>query len=384
MEAEQNLQGLKAQLQLLVETHGTDADRSSKLSKLQTAKNDAEVLLAATRMALEEMQPDMLEQDQSRFQRALENSRSLKGAAESKLAVARNILTSDGAIDPQEAVARADAGMQAAKERRMSIERQAESVKLLHGLFCAEQKNLAEQFTRPFAEKITGYLQCLFGVNVSSSVTLENNVFSGLQLFRPEQGQGAFSFKDLSSGAREQLSAAVRLAMAEVLAENFDNCLPLVFDDAFANSDSNRILHLQRMLDRASRQGLQIIVLSCNPSDYVTLGAATVKLNAEPATPVLASHKSDGALSQEKSDRSSGDVSDLSGLVATSSQKEALLHALQLKGGSMGNGSLRQLLGWDEETYNTVKNELVASKHLIPGRGRGGSVTLDSHLADSH
>ncbi|MCX5948393.1 MAG: type I restriction-modification system subunit M N-terminal domain-containing protein, partial [Cyanobacteria bacterium] len=53
-----------------------------------------------------------------------------------------------------------------------------------------------------------------------------------------------------------------------------------------------------------------------------------------------------------------------------------LLGALQALGGSAGNGKLRELLGWDEPTYEVVKGALVASGELLTGRGRGGSVSL--------
>jgi type I restriction enzyme M protein len=57
-------------------------------------------------------------------------------------------------------------------------------------------------------------------------------------------------------------------------------------------------------------------------------------------------------------------------------QQLELLGALEALGGSAGNGKLRDLLGWDETTYEAVKAPLVASGQLRPGRGRGGSVNL--------
>ena len=57
-------------------------------------------------------------------------------------------------------------------------------------------------------------------------------------------------------------------------------------------------------------------------------------------------------------------------------QQLALLGALEALGGSAGNGKLRELLGWDEPTYEAAKGPLVASGELVPGRGRGGSVSL--------
>jgi type I restriction enzyme M protein len=59
-------------------------------------------------------------------------------------------------------------------------------------------------------------------------------------------------------------------------------------------------------------------------------------------------------------------------------QQQELLGALAALGGSAGNGRLRELLGWDEASYDAIKAQLVASGQLIPGRGRGGSVSLAS------
>lgn len=56
----------------------------------------------------------------------------------------------------------------------------------------------------------------------------------------------------------------------------------------------------------------------------------------------------------------------------------AFLGALEALGGTAGNGRLRQLLEWDEATYQQVKASLVASRSIVPGRGRGGSVALAS------
>ena len=53
--------------------------------------------------------------------------------------------------------------------------------------------------------------------------------------------------------------------MAEVLAEAYDGTLPVLFDDAFANSDPERQAGVFRMLQQAADQGLQVILLTCDP-----------------------------------------------------------------------------------------------------------------------
>ena len=52
------------------------------------------------------------------------------------------------------------------------------------------------------------------------------------------------------------------------------------------------------------------------------------------------------------------------------------LGALAALGGSAGNGRLRDVLEWDEATYDTVKALLLNRGLIVPGRGRGGSVAL--------
>ena len=52
------------------------------------------------------------------------------------------------------------------------------------------------------------------------------------------------------------------------------------------------------------------------------------------------------------------------------------LGALAALGGSAGNGRLREVLEWDETTYDTVKTLLLNRGLIVPGRGRGGTVAL--------
>jgi len=52
------------------------------------------------------------------------------------------------------------------------------------------------------------------------------------------------------------------------------------------------------------------------------------------------------------------------------------LDTLTRLGGSAGNVKLREALGWDEPTYDSVHAELKALGKIVPGRGRGGSVSI--------
>ena len=52
-------------------------------------------------------------------------------------------------------------------------------------------------------------------------------------------------------------------------------------------------------------------------------------------------------------------------------QQLELLGALQALGGSAGNGKLRDLLSWDEATYEAVKAPLVSSGNCNQAEAAG-------------
>ena len=275
------LTGMKAQLELLLETYGEDTPRSQALIESQTAEATANKLLKTTTDAIAALQPELLDGDRTRIARAIKEETGEQNDAGKQIAVAKAALISDGSEDPAADLATAEAKARFAAEHLNAVLRQSQAIALLNKLFEEEQKNLAEQFTQPLADKISGYLECIFGAGARAQVDLENNEFSGLRLSRPGSGVPLFAFDTLSGGAKEQTAAAVRIAMAEVLAGDYDGCLPLIFDDAFAYSDPERVVQIQRMLDLAATRGLQVIILTCNPIDYVSLGAKTISLRPQ-------------------------------------------------------------------------------------------------------
>jgi DNA repair exonuclease SbcCD ATPase subunit len=275
------LNGMNAQLDLLLKTHGDDTARDHALIECQSVQSAAENLLKKTTDAIIPLQPELLESDRTRIARAIKERTSEQSDARTQIAVAKAALRSDGSEDPATDLALAEAKARSASKHRSVVQRHLQAVALLGQLFQDEQRSLAEQFTKPLADKISAYLQCIFGAGAQAQVDREDNQFSSLRLYRPGFGNAPFDFDTLSGGTKEQTAAAVRLAMAEVLATDYDGCLPVVFDDAFAYSDPERVNQLQRMLDLAATRGLQVIVLTCNPADYAALGAKTVVLRPE-------------------------------------------------------------------------------------------------------
>jgi len=376
-EEKQKLTEIEAQLRFLIDNSGDDETRSEALEEARKVRKEAEATLAKTREALEVLQPDLLEADRERLQRAWNEKDRQRRDAENYRAGNQAILRLDGTDDPNAVLARAEARLESATEHREAVDLKARAIALIDDLFQKAQHTLADRFSQPLAQRITTYLQCLFGPDARAVVRLEDNTL-GIQLVRSAR-DGAMSFDALSGGAREQVAAAVRLAIAELLAADHDGSLPIVFDDAFAYSDPDRVNMLQRMLDLGASRGLQIVVLTCNPSDYAALGASQIILKAELPRNVPLEHTSlppgDG-LANSRMIATAGSSADP--ISITDQDCEELIAALSNLEGHSGNQSLRKILGWDETKYSAVKDRLIAQNRILPGRGRGGSVSLTS------
>lgn len=436
LRSEQNqLVAGEARLKLLVEQHGEDAARGQRMTGLQVRRDQADAALAVTRQSIARLQPELVPIDRARLVRAIQTQGDARQKAQERRASAQALLQNDGSLDPRAALALAHARARAAAEHRGVVEKRAIALQTLNRLFLEEQAVLADRFTRPLAEKIRGYLECLFGVGVGVNLRLTDGQFDDFRISRDAHAgagtgaaaaasasAGAIRFDTLSAGTREQVAAAVRLAMAEVLAQSYggatrsgesasetantganatargDGCLPLVFDDAFAYSDPERVKTLQRMLDLGAERGLQIIVLSCTPADYASFGAQPIALRrpamipaprAPMPTPPPAAAGLPAPLEIPEISPTSTAVETVpappgstlssaatAAATSTPAQLERFLEALRAQGGKSGNVTLRASLGWDETTYDAVKYSLIATRQILPGRGRGGSVSI--------
>jgi energy-coupling factor transporter ATP-binding protein EcfA2 len=374
LEENQRLLGQKqSEHQLLEKTSGDAQTRSSVLAAQESNAETARRRFETTQAAIAELQPDLLKNDQARVERSIAHTRDRCKHLDEEQVSAKTLLRLDGSEDPKAALAQAVAEADQAASALESVQRRFEAYRLVDTLFSEEQQKLTDLFTRPLEEKISGYLQCIFGPSAKVGLRFSENEFAPVALARASSGGGSLEFQNLSAGTREQTAAAVRLAMAEVLAEEHGGCLPVVFDDAFTNSDPDRVQKLQRMLDLAAGRGLQVIVLSCNPSEYTGLGAKTVTL----APPAAATFIEVSRVKEQQEAAGSSTV--YSGTRPNGKDDELQQHFVEIlgeMGGNGGNGALRDKLGWDNETYAKIRGDLLSQGVIQTGRGRGGVVIL--------
>jgi DNA repair exonuclease SbcCD ATPase subunit len=265
-------------LETLLEQFGDGQTRATLLAAALEQKTNSCMALDLAEKQLQALQIDQLRRSSERLQASISSGSQTLAEARTRKAVALSQLHRDGMQDPESDLKRARILHEAAAKSLEGVRRKAEAQQLLRRLFQDHKSALAKEYTRPLVEKINTYLECLFGPRVNATLGLSGDQFQEIRVSRAEFGGVNFHFDQLSGGAAEQVAAAARLAMAQILAQDHGGALPVVFDDAFTNTDPDRTAKLLDMLYLAAENGLQVIVFSCNPADYSGSGAKEITM----------------------------------------------------------------------------------------------------------
>ena len=266
------------QLQELVQTHGGSEVLSQRLAELAAQRQQQEEALVRLQAELAasaagEAAPQQLQAMASRIdavRRQIEQLIEQRGAARQRC----DSLSED---DPHAAEEQARVQLEQAEREHRAIARLCTARQRLQQLFQEAQADHSSRYSEPLARAIDSYLQPLLPGGPATRLHYDqSNGFTGLELQRGDQ---SYTFQELSGGMREQLAAALRLSMADVLKGAHDGCLPLLFDDAFTNSDPQRVALVKDMLRTAAARGLQVILLTCDPTAYGNFADQVVTLD---------------------------------------------------------------------------------------------------------
>jgi DNA repair exonuclease SbcCD ATPase subunit len=268
-ELEGRLTALAQRQASLTAEHGSSEALAQQIRALQHHLTCHDGQLAAIEQELSQLRQQLVGTGEDQLNQRLQQLLAEKDSLLSARGQHEQLCRSLGASDPQAALEQAEAAWETAREQCAAIEARASALQLLLERFRNARSALADRYSQPMALAIGNYLASL-EVGTDAAL-LQFDAAKGFAELQLRQSSESFGFDKLSGGTREQVAAAVRLALAEVLAPAYDGALPLVFDDAFTNSDPERIKGLKRMLERASEQGVQVLLLSCTPNDYADL-----------------------------------------------------------------------------------------------------------------
>lgn len=264
------------QAQKLLATYGTMEALAIRATREKEHQVKAQIGLDQLRRQLQDLiapeqdAPEVLIPRLERQEATLRNQQQQWLNEEGQLQERRRSISSK---DPVTALEKAQAALGQAQEQWEHQQQLGTALLLLKERFRQAQADLSSRYTEPLAQAISSYLAPLHPDRQGPVCQMRYSRDAGLQGLQLWRGQTMYDFAQLSGGMREQLGAALRLSMADVLKDRHDHCLPLIFDDAFTNTDPERIPMVSRMLNTAVAHGLQVILLTCDPQAYECLKA---------------------------------------------------------------------------------------------------------------
>lgn len=150
--------------------------------------------------------------------------------------------------------------------------RRANAVELLRTVMTRHREAARLRYVEPFRAEVQRLGRIVFGddfeVEIDGDLSICSRTLNGRTV----------PYESLSGGAKEQLGIVARLAGAALVAK--EDSVPVLIDDALGFTDTGRLTKMGEVFDAVGGDG-QVIVLTCSPERYASVGDARhVELSA--------------------------------------------------------------------------------------------------------
>ncbi|MGV9801491.1 AAA family ATPase [Mycobacterium sp. NPDC003449] len=152
-----------------------------------------------------------------------------------------------------------------ARAEYLRVHRRARAAELLRSVMARHRDATRQRYADPFRHEVQRLGRLVFGedfeVDVDSDLRIRTRTVSGRTV----------PYDSLSGGAKEQLAIVARLAGASLVAK--EDSVPVIIDDALGFTDADRLTRMGAVFDAVGGDG-QVIVLTCSPQRYASVGGA--------------------------------------------------------------------------------------------------------------
>lgn len=147
----------------------------------------------------------------------------------------------------------------------LRVHRRARAAETLRSVMARHRDATRQRYADPFRLEVQRLGRLVFGedfeVDVDSDLNIRTRTLSGRTV----------PYESLSGGAKEQLAIVARLAGATMVAK--EDSVPVIIDDALGFTDPDRLIKMGAVFDAVGGDG-QVIVLTCSPERYASVGGA--------------------------------------------------------------------------------------------------------------
>jgi hypothetical protein len=145
------------------------------------------------------------------------------------------------------------------------VHRRARAAQLLRSVMARHRDATRLRYVDPFRNQVERLGRIVFGDS------FEVDIDTALRICSRTLAGRTVPYESLSGGAKEQLGIVARLAGAALVAKA--DSVPVVIDDALGFTDADRLTRMGAVFDAVGGDG-QVIVLTCDPKRYASVGGA--------------------------------------------------------------------------------------------------------------
>lgn len=269
----ESLRSAREDLQQHEDEYGPDEKVQEALAEAKEEMKAKKETVEGLQSELEELNPEELEARKERTEDALEMTIEEKDTLNEELNKIRGRLESEDLRGLHGRLEEARQKLEEAQADVDRLQRQAEAAKLLYETLTESRAEARKKYLAPLREEVEQLLDRFFDAEECSVEFGEE--FDLQQLSR--SSDGSFAFDQLSTGAKQQLSVLVRLAMARLIARERPH--PVFLDDALSDTDPERFEAIANILRSAARE-MQVILTTCHHDRHRRLGVETMRMEA--------------------------------------------------------------------------------------------------------
>lgn len=267
----ESLRSAREDLQQHEDEYGTDEEIQEALAEATEEMEAKRETVEALQSELDQLNPEELEARKERTEDALETIKEEKKTLNEELNKIQGRLESEDLRGLHGRLEDARQELEEAQADVDRLQRQAEAAKLLYETLTESRAKARKKYLSPLREEVEQLLDRFFDAEESSVEFGEE--FDLQQLSR--SSDGSFAFDQLSTGAKQQLSVLIRLAMARLIAHERPH--PVFLDDALSDTDPERFEAIANILRSVARE-MQIVLTTCHHDRHRRLGVETMRM----------------------------------------------------------------------------------------------------------
>lgn len=269
-QADEQITRLRKELDLAVE-EASDDQLAATIAGAARRVAEQEQVIVELRRGRPENARELAEARIERLERVIEQRRQDRSAVQAEISGLQQRLEVQEAAGIDEELALAERRREQTEARVARMERRIAVHELALGALQEAERQARERYLAPVRDRVRPYLQMLFP---DAALDMDEDLqVTGIS----RTANHSESFELLSMGTQEQLAVLIRLAFAELLAEQGQPAA-VILDDALVFSDDQRMQTMFDILNVAARR-VQIIIFTCRGQLFEGLGAKRLELS---------------------------------------------------------------------------------------------------------